>query len=130
MMKFLSVLCLLSTALNAQELHIRSIQIDGLKTTKEATVLRELSFSVGDRVIIQELHSLLEENKSNLLNQWLFNFIDFPGNGWLTKRPPLLTDAVMAYIYLSGTIFSAKYPLYVTEQLRAIFISAEKSDRS
>ena len=76
MKKFLSVLCLLlSTTLYAQELHIRNIQIEGLKTTKEATVLRELSFSVGDQVTIQELHSLLEKNKSNLLNQWLFNFI-------------------------------------------------------
>ena len=65
------------TALNAQELHIRNIQIDGLKTTKEATVLRELSFSVGDKVTVQELHLLLEENRSNLLNQWLFNFVDF-----------------------------------------------------
>ena len=78
MKKFLSVLCLLlSTTMYAQELHIRNIQIDGLKTTKEATVLRELSFSVGDQVTIKELNSLLEENKSNLLNQWLFNFVDF-----------------------------------------------------
>ena len=78
MKKFLSILFLfLSTALYAQELHIRNIQINGLKTTKETTVLRELSFFVGDKVTIQELHSLLEENKSNLLNQWLFNFVDF-----------------------------------------------------
>jgi len=78
MKQFISVLCmLLSMNLYAQELHIRNIQIDGLKTTKEATILRELSFSVGEKVNIQELHLLLEENKSNLLNQWLFNFIDF-----------------------------------------------------
>ena len=77
MKNFLTILCLLlSTALNAQELYIRNIQIDGLKTTKDATVLRELSFSVGDYVTFQELHSLLDENKSNLLNQWLFNFVD------------------------------------------------------
>ena len=78
MKNFLSILCLLlSTALNAQELHIRNIQIDGLKTTKDATVLRELSFSVGDHITFQELNSLIDENKSNLLNQWLFNFVDF-----------------------------------------------------
>ena len=77
MKNFLSILCLLlSAALNAQELFIRNIQIDGLKTTKEATVLRELSFSVGDHVTFQELHSLIDENKSNLINQWLFNFVD------------------------------------------------------
>ena len=59
MKKFLSILFLfLCTALYAQELHIRNIKIDGLKTTKEATVLRELSFSVGDKVTIQELHLL------------------------------------------------------------------------
>ena len=40
-------------------------------------MLRELSFSVGDKVTVQELHLLLEENRSNLLNQWLFNFVDF-----------------------------------------------------
>ena len=78
MKKFLFSSCLLiSTALYAQELNIRNIQIDGLKTTKEATVLRELSFAEGDKVTIQDLQLLLEENKSNLLNQWLFNFVDF-----------------------------------------------------
>ena len=78
MKKFLLFFFLfLSTATYAQELKIQNIQIEGLKTTKEATVLRELSFSIGDQVTIQELHSLLEENKSNLINQWLFNFVDF-----------------------------------------------------
>lgn len=78
MKHILTVLCLfISLALSAQELHIRSIQIEGLKTTKEATVLRELSFYVGQQVSFQELHTLLEDNKSNLLNQWLFNFVDF-----------------------------------------------------
>ena len=62
MNKFLLVL-FLNTALNAQELHIRNIQIDGLKTTKEATVLRELSFSVEIKSI-QELHLLLKKTEA------------------------------------------------------------------
>lgn len=56
---------------------VRSIQMEGLKVTKEATVLRELTFQVGDTLAKQSLENNLEQSKSNLQNQWLFNFIDF-----------------------------------------------------
>ena len=56
---------------------VRSIQLDGLKVTKEATVLRELSFAVGDTLASNTIEETLNQSKSNLQNQWLFNFIEF-----------------------------------------------------
>lgn len=68
---------LLSYALFAQEKNLISdIVIDGIKVTKEATVLRELSFKKGDTLSIAELEKKMEESKRNIEKQWLFNFID------------------------------------------------------
>ena len=61
----------------SQNLIIKNIFIEGLKTTKENTLLRELNFQEGDTINIKDLESIIEENKSNLLNQWLFNFVEF-----------------------------------------------------
>ena len=69
---------LLSYSLLAQEKFVVSdIQIIGNKVTKEATVLRELSFAKGDTLSLQELAQRFEESKRNIEKQWLFNFIDF-----------------------------------------------------
>lgn len=69
---------LLSFSLLAQEKYvIADIEIVGNKVTKEATVLRELSFKKGDTLTLQELAERFEESKRNIEKQWLFNFIDF-----------------------------------------------------
>ena len=69
---------LLSFSLLAQEKYvIADIEIVGNKVTKEATVLRELSFKKGDTLSLQELALRFEESKRNIEKQWLFNFTDF-----------------------------------------------------
>jgi outer membrane protein assembly factor BamA len=72
------LLFFISLSLVAQEKFILTdIQIDGNKITKDATVLRELSFKKGDTLSLQELTNKIEESKRNIEKQWLFNFIDF-----------------------------------------------------
>ena len=108
MKKFLLVfLFLLSTALNAQELHIRNIKIDGLKTTKEATVLRELSFSVGDKVTVQELHLLLEETEATYSISGFLTFVDFTHIIKKSEVDILLKVSERWYVW---PILSSKYP--------------------
>lgn len=76
--RFFLILLFCSSLTFAQEqLTIRNIFIEGIKTTKESTVLRELSFSAGDTINSESLQGILAENRNNLLNQWLFNFVDF-----------------------------------------------------
>ena len=74
---FLILFNLCSFCSVSQNLIIKNIFIDGLKTTKENTLLRELNFQEGDTINLKDLESIIEENKSNLLNQWLFNFVEF-----------------------------------------------------
>lgn len=70
-------LCCNLFALAQKPLVVRSIQLEGLKVSKEETVLRELTFEPGDTLAEYSLKKNLEQSKSNLQNQWLFNFIDF-----------------------------------------------------
>ncbi|MGC6470580.1 MAG: POTRA domain-containing protein [Flavobacteriales bacterium] len=64
--------------LNAQQsFTINSINIEGNKTTKEQTILRELAFEIGDTLSLEEFYSKLNQSELNISSQWLFNFIDF-----------------------------------------------------
>lgn len=73
-----ALICSCSMLVHAQEmLLVNRIDIEGLKVSKEESVLRELSFAVGDSIPATELDDILEENINHLQNQWLFNFIEF-----------------------------------------------------
>lgn len=79
-MRLLLVFLTLTTSmlLNAQELYlINSITLEGNKTTKTSTVLRELSFQVGDSLTQESFSEKLLQSELNITSQWLFNFIDF-----------------------------------------------------
>ena len=68
----------ISILLNAQELfRINSIEIEGNKTTKKSTILRELSFQIGDTLTQESFSEKLIQSELNISSQWLFNFIDF-----------------------------------------------------
>ena len=54
---------------------ITSIDIEGNKKTQERIVLRELIFKTGDKLDLSELESAIEESKTNLLKQPLFNYV-------------------------------------------------------
>lgn len=57
----------------SQSVTVTSIQIKGLKRTKESIVLRELTFGQGDTILQNNIGTTLEKNKNNLLNLGLFN---------------------------------------------------------
>jgi len=54
---------------------VSEITITGNDKTKEATILRELYFQVGDSIAPSELVEKIENSKSNLHNTLLFNFV-------------------------------------------------------
>tara|TARA_B100001057_G_scaffold225309_1_gene225630 strand:+ start:1929 stop:3311 length:1383 start_codon:yes stop_codon:yes gene_type:complete len=55
---------------------IKSIEIEGIKATKRATVFRELSFQIGDSLTLKEFNGKLKQSELNIGSQWLFNFVD------------------------------------------------------
>lgn len=56
---------------------IEKINIAGNKQTKRNIILRELTFSEGDTIILSELYEKLKNSKKNLLNTPLFNFVNY-----------------------------------------------------
>ncbi|MCB0402819.1 MAG: BamA/TamA family outer membrane protein [Flavobacteriales bacterium] len=54
---------------------VQEIKIIGNKTTREAIILRELPFELGEKIPAGELPEKLARAKSNLLNTLLFNFV-------------------------------------------------------
>ena len=82
-MRFLLTILLLtfSCTVFAQELlTVNTIEIEGNKITKRATILRELSFQIGEEITLKDLNKKLVESELNISNQWLFNFIDITHN--------------------------------------------------
>lgn len=83
----LYILCLLCVFLNnglSQSVTIRSIEIYGLKRTKESIIYRELTFNVGDSLVQTEIGETFERNRNNLLNLGIFNEVDFNISEWDT----------------------------------------------
>ena len=54
---------------------VSGIIITGNAITKEAVILKELSFTVGDSIPRKEIESVKERCRENLLNTSLFNFV-------------------------------------------------------
>ncbi|HUR30921.1 MAG TPA: POTRA domain-containing protein [Saprospiraceae bacterium] len=65
---------------------IKSIEMYGLKRTKEKIVLRELTFATGDTLPQAELGEIIERNRNNLLNLGLFNEVEVNIAEWDTQR--------------------------------------------
>jgi len=83
------LISLLTVSAEIPVVGINSITVKGNKRTKAATILRELSFKVGDQVSKANLDSLLEVNKLRLLNSSLFNSVEFE----LSETPNKINDA-------------------------------------
>src|SRR4030095_10468681 len=69
-----------------QSVKVTSIEIYGLKRTKEVVVRRELTFSVGDTISQNDLGVTMEKNQNNLLNLGLFNEVLVNVSEWNTER--------------------------------------------
>jgi outer membrane protein assembly factor BamA len=70
----------------AQTVTVKSIELYGLKRTKEKIVLRELTFSTGDTLPQAELGEIIERNRNNLLNLGIFNEAEVNISEWDTKK--------------------------------------------
>ncbi|HTF02680.1 MAG TPA: BamA/TamA family outer membrane protein [Bacteroidia bacterium] len=84
--KFLTAFCLILFALlkvQAQDtlvppktpVRITNIVITGNKTTKPLIILRELTFHVGDTMLMEDFEIMRKQSEKNLLNTSLFNFV-------------------------------------------------------
>lgn len=69
------VFLLSSLHLLAQEICISSISIKGNKQTRDDVILREVAFSVGDTLTVEELEMAIIESRQNLVNTSLFNYV-------------------------------------------------------
>src|SRR5687767_3239840 len=81
-----SLLFLFATISIAQSVTIRSIELYGLRRTKEKIVLRELTFTTGDSILQTEIGDVFERNQNNLLNLGLFNEVDLNIKEWDTEK--------------------------------------------
>ena len=61
---------------------IDKINIDGNKRTKEAIVLRELDFGIGDTIHLTNLVQRIQENEYNILNTGLFTKAKISYHNW------------------------------------------------
>jgi len=68
-----------------QVVTIKSIEIRGLKKTREEIVHRELNMEVGDTLVQTELSETIERNRNNLLNLGLFNGVEINISEWDTE---------------------------------------------
>lgn len=53
--------------------HIHRIELEGNKHTKDAIILRELTFSTGDVIALAELPAMVQRSKEFVMNTGLFN---------------------------------------------------------
>ena len=64
------------TSYSQEIFRVNSIEIEGNKLTKRETILRELSFKIGDNLTLNEFNEKLKQSELNIGSQWLFNFVD------------------------------------------------------
>lgn len=83
---FLAVLSILSHIAFSQSVIVKSIEIYGLKRTKEVIVQKELNFQEGDSLVQTEIGEIFERNRNNLLNLGLFNEAELNIFQWDTEK--------------------------------------------
>lgn len=82
-------LCSLCNSLMAQtkpelpaKVQVRSIHFSGNSITKEPIILREMTFREGDSLLVSDVETELEFNKSRILNLQLFSKVEYCINSW------------------------------------------------
>lgn len=61
---------------NQEKFVITSIVVSGNKVTDEKTIVRELTFSIGDSINQKDIDEYAKQSKENLDNTLLFNFVN------------------------------------------------------
>jgi outer membrane protein assembly factor BamA len=60
----------------AESVYVQQVVIVGNKKTREAVILREMSFHVGDSIPKDRLDKIIERNQQNIFNLELFNRVE------------------------------------------------------
>lgn len=90
-MKLTRILCflLILISLNSTAQSVSAIQIIGAKKTKRHIILRELTFQIGDTILLEDTLSHKVNSENNLFNTTLFNFtkVSFKDslNNWIVQ---------------------------------------------
>jgi outer membrane protein assembly factor BamA len=83
-----------------QKVHIKSIQITGLKKTKKIAVLRYLNIKEGDSLLLEKLLPKIEENRTLVMNSKLFTEAQIKIINWNNEDVELLLDVHESwYVY-------------------------------
>jgi hypothetical protein len=86
-----------------QTLEVLRIEIEGLVKTRDVTVLRELDFSAGDTLSLQEIPQRFQRNRDNLLNTALFTEVEFNISEWDTDSRQIVVSISVKeawYLYI------------------------------
>ena len=99
-----------------QTVTVKTIEIYGLKRTKEHIVHRELTFQTGDSLDQMTLGDIFERNRHNLLNLGIFNEVEFNIREWDTEKDEI--DIVIEfteswYIYAVPVVARLVIDLFV-----------------
>ncbi|MCP4437859.1 MAG: BamA/TamA family outer membrane protein [Aureispira sp.] len=70
-----SFFCTFQATGQTKKVCIKSIVIEGNKKTKASTILNELTFSVGDSLLLKDLMPAMELNERYVMNTWLFTMV-------------------------------------------------------
>ncbi|OYT10877.1 MAG: hypothetical protein B6I18_06805 [Bacteroidetes bacterium 4572_112] len=73
-------LFIISITINAQNVIIGDISVNGNNTTKESFIIRELAFNKGDTLSSKELNEAINNSKQNIVNTSLFNEVNISSN--------------------------------------------------
>ena len=85
-----------------EKLSIQEILIEGNKKTRDQIILRELDFSIGDSIPLEDLTAILEKSRLQILNTGLFTQAKINIKDWDTNHHQLsilITLVENWYIY-------------------------------
>lgn len=73
---------------------IKDIQVKGNKQTKKHVVLKELDFSIGDKIYTKDIQYIKEVNEKRLLSTALFTGVSFNITEWNSDKTAVITITV------------------------------------
>ncbi len=103
---------------------IESISFQGQKRTRLPVMERELTFEVGDSIVIKELANLVEINRQRILNTNLFSKVTANIGNWTANNRVDITFEVREQWYLTGywifDLADRNFNVWWTEQNRQL----------
>jgi len=105
-------ICCLPIFGNSLYIEIEAIEVSGNKKTKTAIILRELNFTIGEKVDTNQLKSRLDENELNLRNTGLFSHVE------LSYQVNKTVDQNIASTLILFVTVKERYYLFITPEAK------------